>query len=55
MYRPERKTNVWVVKNIKREWTLESGVAQAALICFGHVVGKERGIMKRGMMSCLRE
>ena len=27
----ERKTNVWVLENMKPEWTLESRVAQAAL------------------------
>ena len=27
----ERKTNVWVLENIKPEWTLESRVAQALI------------------------
>ena len=42
----ERKTNVdlWVLENIKPEWTLESRVAQAALRYFGHVVREERGM-----------
>ena len=33
----ERKTNVWVLENIKPERTLESRVAQADLRYFGHV------------------
>ena len=36
------KTNVRVLENIKPERTLESMVAQAALIYFGHVVREER-------------
>ena len=40
----ERKTNVWVLENIKPEWTRESRVAQAALRYFGHVVREERGM-----------
>ena len=38
----ERKTNVWMLENIRLGWTLESSVAQAALRYFGHVVREER-------------
>ena len=44
----ERKTNIWIIENIKPEWTLESRVPTAALICFGHVVragGMEDDVM----------
>ena len=34
----ERKTNMWIIENIKPEWTLESRVTKAALGYFGHVV-----------------
>ncbi len=34
----ERKTNIWIIENIKPEWTLESRVPMAALGYFGHVV-----------------
>ena len=34
----ERKTNIWIIENIKPEWTLESRVPKAALSYFGHVV-----------------
>ena len=34
----ERKTNIWIIENIKPEWTLESMVSKAALNYFGHVV-----------------
>ena len=27
----ERKTNIWIIENIKPEWTLESRVPKAAL------------------------
>ena len=40
----ERKTNVWMLENIKPEWTLESRVAQAGLRYFGHVLSEERGM-----------
>ena len=40
----ERKTNVRVLENIKPEWTLESRLAQAAFLYFGHVVREERGM-----------
>ena len=33
-----RKTNIWIIENIKPEWTLESRVPKAALSYFGHVV-----------------
>ena len=31
----ERKTNVWVLENVKPKWTLESRVIKAALSYFG--------------------
>ena len=34
----ERKTNIWIIENIKPEWTLESRVPKAALSYFGHVM-----------------
>ena len=36
----ERKThkNIWIIENIKPEWSLESRVPKAALSYFGHVV-----------------
>ena len=34
----DRKTNVWVVDNIKPEWTLESRIVKALLCYFGHVI-----------------
>ena len=34
----ERKTNVWIIENIRPEWTLESRVPKAALSYFGHLV-----------------
>ena len=37
----ERKTNIWIIENIKPEWTLESRVPKAALSYFGHVVRAE--------------
>ena len=55
----ERKTNIWIIENIKPEWTLESRVPKAALSYFWHVVraggmeddvmlGKMIGASKRG-------
>ena len=44
----ERKTNVWIIENIKPEWTLVSRVPKAALSYFGHVVravGMEDDVM----------
>ena len=44
----ERKTNIWIIENIKPEWTLESRVSKAALSYFGHVVragGMEDDVM----------
>ncbi len=40
----ERKTNIWIIENIKPEWTLESRVPKAALSYFGHVV--RAGVME---------
>ena len=34
----DRKTNVWVIGNIKPEWTLESRIVKASLCYFGHVI-----------------
>ena len=34
----DRKTNVWVIGNIKPEWTLESRIVKASLCYFGHAV-----------------
>ena len=33
----DRKTNVWVIDNIKPEWTLESRIVKKSLCYFGHV------------------
>ena len=44
----ERNTNVWVLDNIKPEWTLESRVMHAALMQFDRN-GEWR------MMGCLGE
>ena len=55
----ERNTNIWIIENIKQEWTLESRVTMAALNYFGHVVraggveddvmlGRINGARKRG-------
>ena len=45
----EGKTNIWIIENIKPEWTLESRVPKAALsYYFGHVVragGMEDDVM----------
>ena len=54
-----RKTNVWVIDNIKQEWTLESRIVKASLCYFGHIiraggmeyevmVGRMRGYSRRG-------
>ena len=53
----ERKTNIWIIENIKPEWTLESRVPKAALSCFGHVVragGMEDGVMLGRMNGARR-
>ena len=34
----DRKTNVWVIDNIKPEWTLESRIVKAPLCYFSHVI-----------------
>ena len=52
----ERKTNIWIIENIKPEWTLESRVPKAALTYFGHVVragGMEDDVML-GIMNGAR-
>ena len=54
----ERKTNIWIIENIKPEWTLhESRVVKAALSYFGHVVragGMEDDVML-GRMNIARK
>lgn len=49
----KKKTNAWVLRIIKPEWTLESRVIKAALSYFGHVVrqdgGMENDVMLGGM------
>ena len=42
----ERKTNGWVLENIKPEWTLESRVRQAALRYLGYLGIEEHGMEK---------
>ena len=55
----ERNTNIWIIENIKPEWTLESMVPKAALSYFGHVVragGMEDDVMlgrMNGARACL--
>ena len=44
-------TNVWVLENIKPEWTLESRVAQASLRYFGLVVRQQRGMENDVMLG----
>ena len=34
----ERKTNIWIIENIKPDWTLEPRVRNTVLSYFGHVV-----------------
>ena len=44
----ESKANIWIIENIKPEWTQESRVTKAALSYFGHVVragGMEDDVM----------
>ena len=53
----ERKTNIWIIENIKPEWTLESRVPKAALSYFGHVVragGMEDEVMLGRMNGARR-
>ena len=53
----ERKTNIWIIENIKPEWTLESRVPKAALSYFGHVVragGMEDDVMLGRMNGARR-
>ena len=50
----DRKTNVWVIDNIKPEWTLESRIVKASLCYFGHVIrscGMEYEVMVGRMGS----
>ena len=53
----ERKTNRWIIENIKPEWTLESRVPKAALSYFGHMVragGMEDDVMLGRMNGARR-
>ena len=53
----ERNTNIWIIENIKPEWTLESRVPRAALSYFGHVVragGMEDDVMLGRMNGARR-
>ena len=53
----ERKTNIWIIENIKPEWTLESREPKAALSYFGHVVragGMEDDVMLGRMNGARR-
>ena len=53
----ERKTNIWIIENIKPEWTQESRVPKAALSYFGHVVragGMEDDVMLGRMNGARR-
>ena len=53
----DRKTNIWIIENIKPEWTLESRVPKAALSYFGHVVragGMEDDVMLGRMNGARR-
>ena len=48
----DRKTNIWVIDNIKPEWTLESRIVKVSLCYFGHVIragGMEYEVMVRRM------
>ena len=48
----DRKTNVWVIDNIKPEWTLESSIVKALLCYFRHVIragGMEYEVVVRRM------
>ena len=51
----ERKTNVWVLENMKPELTLRSRVAQAALRYYGNVVREERGMENDVMIGEMNE
>ena len=44
-----------MLENIKPEWTLESGVTQAALRYCGHVVREERGLENDVMLGGMSE
>ena len=45
----DRKKNIWVIGNIKPEWTLESRIAKASLCYFGHVI--RAGVMEYEVMA----
>ena len=52
-----RKTNIWIIENIKPEWALESRVPKAAFSYLGHVVsagGKEDDVMLGRMNGARR-
>ena len=53
----KRKRDIWIIGNIKPEWTLESRVPKAALSYFGHVVragGMEDDVMLGRMNGARR-
>ena len=53
----ERKTNIWIIENIKPEWKLESRVPKVVLSYFGHVVragGMEDDVMLGRMNGARR-
>ena len=53
----EKDKHIWIIENIKPEWTLESSVPKAALSYFGHVVragGMEDEVMLGRMNGARR-
>ena len=51
-----RKTNVWVIDNIKPEWTLESRIVKESLFYFVHIIraGGMEYEVKLGRMGSYR-
>ena len=49
----DRKTHIWVIDNIKPEWTLESRIVNASLCYFGHVI-KAGGMEYEVMVGRMR-
>ena len=47
----ERKTNAWVLDQIKPVWTLESRIAKSAMSYFGHVVRADNSLEKAIMFG----
>ncbi len=53
----DRQTNIWIIENIKPEWTMKSTVPKAALSYVGHVVraaGMEDDVMLGRMNGARR-